>query len=289
MGKDLLENLERQVDEVESLQAIYGTDEVVDGGVRIEVSGLDVARGILESGGLQEGAITLLVTFGEADLLQLSGVRVRLPAAYPSDASPVVDLGSKFLTTRCGSELVELAAESLGSECLFQLLQSIVSAVEEGAREVREEEEQAKEEEEDLKRHLEAKLAEGRRAQTKTVLGRRMCFSHHIIAQSKRSAVIQWALELKLGGCSKIGWPGLVCVEGDERHCQIYISMLQRLRWKKFVVRGEEQVEAGDGETLDSLRRLPAGFCEFQQDEMHLFAGTLKDAGLEDLFRTSMK
>lgn len=79
------------------------------------------------------------------------------------------------------------------------------------------------------------------------------------------------------------------CRCSEERHCQLYVQLLQRLRWKKFVVRGEEQVRGREGQTVDDMRKLPSGFCEFGQEEAHLFAKTLKDAGLEDLFRTSMK
>ena len=82
--------------------------------------------------------------------------------------------------------------------------------------------------------------------------------------------MINWAIELNLGGCSKIGWPGLIAVEGDERNCQVYVQMLQRLRWKRFTVRGEQQVvcDKTQYQSIDSMRQLPKGFCEFQQDEM---------------------
>ena len=82
------------------------------------------------------------------------------------------------------------------------------------------------------------------------MLGRRCCYSHHIIAPAKREAssllvsasarqsslppggdavgasanrrrqaVMQWALQLGLSGLSKIGWPGVVIVEGPEAGC----------------------------------------------------------------------
>ena len=37
------------------------------------------------------------------------------------------------------------------------------------------------------------------------------------------------------------------------------VDALQRLRWKHFVCRGEEQVPCGPGESVASLRRLPLG------------------------------
>ena len=62
----------------------------------------------------------------------------------------------------------------------------------------------------------------------------RILFSHHIIADSKRSAVCNWAADLALGGFSKIGWPGLILVEGEEENCKIYVQSLQRCEYLTF-------------------------------------------------------
>jgi hypothetical protein len=53
----------------------------------------------------------------------------------------------------------------------------------------------------------ELRLDEGGAGGGPEVLGRRCCYSHHIIAPGKRQAVMQWALQLGLAGLSKIGWP----------------------------------------------------------------------------------
>merc|ERR1719491_2092130 len=95
------------------------------------------------------------------------------------------------------------------------------------------------------------------------VLGRRGFFSHHIIADSKRRAISKWALQLKLGGLAKIGWPGIIIVEGDERNIRAYVEALSRLRWKHFVVRAEQTVECLPGQSVDELRILPRQFEEF--------------------------
>lgn len=127
------------------------------------------------------------------------------------------------------------------------------------------------------------------RHSTSTVLGRRLLYSHHLIADSKRAAVQQWALELRLGGFSKIGWPGVIIVEGDELDCQEYVQRLQRLRWKHLVVRGEEQTEIGEGSSLDGMRQLPWGFEEFGSDAMSVLAQRCRECGVEELFLTCMK
>ena len=122
------------------------------------------------------------------------------------------------------------------------------------------------------------------------VLGRRILFSHHIIADSKRSAVCNWAAELKLCGFSKIGWPGLILVEGDEENCKIYVQSLQRLRWKMLVVRGEQQVKGDMGQSLDDLRVIKnKRFIEFGKNQMSQFAQTCRDYDLEDLFFAALK
>ena len=67
-----------------------------------------------------------------------------------------------------------------------------------------------------------------------TKLGGRVMYSHHIwapgdqkmlLAQSylplgKRRAIQRWAHDLWLGGYSKIGYPGIIIVEGPEECCQ---------------------------------------------------------------------
>ncbi|TMW68603.1 hypothetical protein Poli38472_006071 [Pythium oligandrum] len=117
-------------------------------------------------------------------------------------------------------------------------------------------------------------------------LGRRAIYFHHIIASTKRRVVKEWALELDLGGFSKIGWPGVVIVEGDEDAAQEYVRRLQHLRWKQMVVRGE-QTESG--ESIEAMRRLPRGFTEFPENGMSDAASLCREVGVEDLFLSVMK
>jgi hypothetical protein len=126
-------------------------------------------------------------------------------------------------------------------------------------------------------------------AVTEQVLGRRAIYFHHIIAPTKRQVVMEWALELQLSGFSKIGWPGVVIVEGAEGDVQEYVRRLQHLRWKQIVVRGE-QTERGEGQSVEQMRKLPRGFREFpEKSGMAALAAACRDAGIEQLFLTTMK
>jgi len=48
------------------------------------------------------------------------------------------------------------------------------------------------------------------------ILGRRIIYSHHIISSTKRKDLRQLATHYKLGGYMKIGWPGIIIIEGHE-------------------------------------------------------------------------
>ncbi|RLN95114.1 hypothetical protein BBJ28_00000120 [Nothophytophthora sp. Chile5] len=137
----------------------------------------------------------------------------------------------------------------------------------------------------------EGEKAEAEAPQPRMILGRRAIYFHHIIASNKRRVVKEWASELQLGGFSKIGWPGIVIVEGAEANAQEYVRRLQHLRWKQMTVRGEQTQELteGDSRGLDALRRLPRGFQEFPEDGMSSLAAGCRAAGLEELFLTTMK
>lgn len=120
-------------------------------------------------------------------------------------------------------------------------------------------------------------------------LGRRAMFSHHIIASSKRDAISRWATQLHLGGLAKIGWPGVIIVEGDERNVRAYVEALSRLRWKHFVVRAEQVLEGVPGQSVDDLRALPCTFEEFGTDAMSAFAARCREHGVEELFLRCLK
>ena len=133
---------------------------------------------------------------------------------------------------------------------------------------------------------------------------RRLIYSHHIIATDKRAAITSNALELRLGGFVKHGWPGVILVEGLEGNVEEYYRRLKRFQWKHLEVRGEEIIEkahsyfAGDEshtalsairETLlVSLCRIPRAFEELGDcgDALSEAGRRCREAGLEDLFST---
>ena len=120
------------------------------------------------------------------------------------------------------------------------------------------------------------------------VLGRRLIHSHHIIAPSKRKAIVDLAQDYNLGGCYKYGWPGIILIEGGEADCMAYVEEIKTLRWQHLGVRGEQQLHVRDRDALERSRVLPSRMQDLG-DDMSIIAKQCKEAGLEELFLTSMK
>ena len=120
------------------------------------------------------------------------------------------------------------------------------------------------------------------------VLGRRLIHSHHIIAPSKRKAIVELAQHYNIGGCYKYGWPGIIVIEGEEADCISYVEEIRTLRWQHLVVRGEQHVPVNDRTELEKARMLPNKMQDLG-DDMSVIAKQCKETDLEELFLTSMK
>jgi len=106
-----------------------------------------------------------------------------------------------------------------------------------------------------------------------TELTRRLIYSHHIIAPSKRAGLRECAQILGVTTLVKIGWPGAICLEGPRDRVDAFVNHITRWRWKQLAVRGEQDAEE---------RALPRVFLE--TSDMSTFAGHLRAAGLQELF-----
>jgi hypothetical protein len=83
--------------------------------------------------------------------------------------------------------------------------------------------------------------ADAGRVHCRATLGRRIIYSHHIIANSKRKALVLLSSESRLGGFVKIGWPGVIVIEGSESSCQFFVHDVMSWRWQHLSVRARER------------------------------------------------
>ncbi|KAL3910601.1 MAG: hypothetical protein SGARI_002043 [Bacillariaceae sp.] len=84
----------------------------------------------------------------------------------------------------------------------------------------------------------------------------------------------------------KIGWPGLLIIEGDDDACIELYDRIRRWAWQYLVMRGEQQEVVPRESTIDDMRKFPL-FVEVE--DMSTVAEHCRNVGLEALFRTSMK
>eukprot|EP00747_Dinoflagellata_sp_TGD_P079765 gnl/TRDRNA2_/TRDRNA2_160631_c0_seq2.p1 gnl/TRDRNA2_/TRDRNA2_160631_c0~~gnl/TRDRNA2_/TRDRNA2_160631_c0_seq2.p1 ORF type:complete len:345 (+),score=91.85 gnl/TRDRNA2_/TRDRNA2_160631_c0_seq2:56-1090(+) len=116
-------------------------------------------------------------------------------------------------------------------------------------------------------------------------LSRRSCFSHHIIAECKLEVIREWAAQLRLGVLMKIGWPGVLVIEGDERAVVAYVDALSALPWRYFKVRGARLVEGYPDQCVDDFRLLPIAVEEFGEDlKIDVLEARCQELGVLDLY-----
>jgi hypothetical protein len=124
------------------------------------------------------------------------------------------------------------------------------------------------------------------------ILGRRLIYSHHIISKIKRADIKALASDFQLSGYMRIGWPGLLIIEGREDDCLAFYDEIRGWNWQYLVIRGEQQdsLAVPSTSTEEQIIATNRKFDKFQEvEDMSVVAQHCRDVGLEALFRTSMK
>eukprot|EP00468_Gymnochlora_sp_CCMP2014_P003076 CAMPEP_0167758252 /NCGR_PEP_ID=MMETSP0110_2-20121227/10367_1 /TAXON_ID=629695 /ORGANISM="Gymnochlora sp., Strain CCMP2014" /LENGTH=576 /DNA_ID=CAMNT_0007644511 /DNA_START=116 /DNA_END=1842 /DNA_ORIENTATION=+ len=267
-----IENEQSVADEVEALEAILG-----EGNVDVTRSGVVVIKVEIRLTNEVSGRPPLLLS-------------VTPSPGYPSQRLPEFSIYADWLTsnkkTQAYSELVRIAKEELiGCPVLYSWVGWLQENVKPPPAI------QASSSNENLPSkmnnlHLSSSSnIDTPKIESPVVLSRMIIYSHHIIASSKRQAVMEEAVNRDLGGMSKIGWPGVIVVEGRKENVKDYFATLKRLRWQQLTVRGEETVKGLPGQTLNDLRVLPRRkFVEYGEMGMSQIAAACKTAGLGFLF-----
>lgn len=120
-------------------------------------------------------------------------------------------------------------------------------------------------------------------------LVQRLIYSHHIIAKSKRKSLKDLATKYNLGGYVKIGWPGIIILEGVEADCDGFTGEIKGMKWQHLNVRGEQHTEFDSLEILEGARVFSCQFVELDQHEMSTLATLCQERGLASLFKSCMK
>lgn len=278
--------LQAQVDEVQALQACYpDLLELAEA----EAAALALAEHVAAGGAAPDCVPALGGTLQLPDPV-LAGQPVLLRFTLPKEAGKPTRLQVLTNAARCDADQLQELASSTAAECARDGTPCLLLAADLLARAV----EGLAAAQQQAKDGAKASRDRGSRASPQQegrerVLSRRCLWFHHINSTTKRKHILEWGRELRLGGLSNPGIPGVVVVEGAGSDVDEYISRLRRLRWQAMAVRGEEDEAHACPQALEAARRLPLGIRELGEEEMGRLAAACREAGLEQLFLSALK
>lgn len=277
-----LEALERALQEIEALEAIYGYDGA-DGFTVLSDSELIAARSAVEAvshvsadwvAPQLEIKLKISLELGAGEVV--AWLRCSLPPGYPQIAAGVsvsVEGLDKKTQQNLSLMLKQKALTLVGDEAVMEIvqeLQVIAPSVVEEHRKTRSKNEPPQ------PPTSAAPLAA-------SVFGRRWIWAHHITDTGRCKAIINEAGEASLGGFLKSGYPGIVVVEGEAQACNEFTQWLKgsKSRPGGFGRNWGHHVR-GEIVTLHGMRKLPDTFEEVK--ELAVLAQVCKDRGLESEF-----
>ena len=287
-----LEALERAVQEVEALDAIYGYDE---GGFTIHSEAeLLAAQAAVESAELAAGAapqldIELQIELDEDDdgsdapaVPTKARLRCSLPPGYPLICAAVsvsVEGLRRASADELSAKLTDKAAELAGGEAVSELvqeLQEIAPAVVAGERAAK----------------LAASTKPSEPGEAPAQFGRRWITAQTVTKRPNRQMAVVWANDLELGGFLKPGSPGIFVFEGEASACDTFIHQLRNVQnscLRALSVRGAVSMALSSDDTtgaaVDAQRKLPRPFVDLDVCAMGVLSAKANEAGLDEEFR----
>lgn len=279
--RDWLEALDRAVQEVEALQAIYCDDDE-DVAIRLTIKSireLEAARLLAESEEpLQPDQIPNLelemqVSTEETPSTMSARLYFGLPPGYPSyEAVNVTVLTAEGFTSREAREdlarqLQEKAREIIGSESVMEITQECQERL------MQLQIETAKERQNNTAPEDQA---------TQQSIGRRWIWVHHITNRQRKEDIVREAQENALGGYLKAGYPGVVVVEGAKRGCDEFVMWIKGNKSRPGGF-GRQWGHHVRGELEINTLLLPRPFHALEES-MSVLATQCRELGLEDEF-----
>lgn len=278
----LKENLEQQLDEIETLQCIYSQpgeffieQQIVDRLTGYVVHGQNDYPKCVECDVHLTVENNQSVTESEFDIQ----VKCRLTNEYPTTQYPEVHIHSDSLT-RNGQDSLNVDLQSYittelvqGDACLMLIIEwACVNAP-----------------------NYYTPSSGSTVDETDTVELNEFCrmwlYMHHIYSKTKRHNILSLASELDLTGFCLPGKPGVVCIEGTSGQTKQFYDVLRRWNWKSITCRKREVTKGV--QQIDSERKI-VGFKELFFDthgqrsnhmDLGQFREYLKTHNLEYMFK----
>ncbi len=226
---DELEALERAVEEIGALEAIFGYE---DGAFTVHSEGaLAAARSAIEDPAeLPDGwsapqldiELRLMLELVDSDAEDgrpVARLRCTMAPGYPAVCCASVSVSIEGLrrgaADRLTERLTEKAASLVGEEAVMELVQELQDIAPETIREQRD--------------ALVAEAAAPKSGSPASApqFGRRWIWAQTVTKPPNRALAVNWANDLQLGGFLKPGSPGIFVFEGESAACDEFIKQLK--------------------------------------------------------------
>ena len=76
--------------------------------------------------------------------------------------------------------------------------------------------------------------------------------SHHLVSTTKRRSLHRWSSELSICGFAKVGYPGVIYAQGEQRNVEEFVSDVKSMQWLALKVRFVEPIDLGSEEHRQS-------------------------------------
>eukprot|EP00048_Salpingoeca_helianthica_P022258 m.17276 g.17276 ORF g.17276 m.17276 type:complete len:261 (-) comp7086_c0_seq2:22-804(-) len=216
---DFGECLRRQIEEIESLQAI------------LEENFKFISPFCLEElvEAAEAGIPSPRVEFEIQALIENTPIEISfyLPRSYPTAAlvatfsCPALDKdGERRLTAECARQ----ASTWVGEACVYTCVEWV---------------------REHAARYFasRAEAAAPSHEATSVVLVRQYIYFHHVYSREKMRSILGWASDFNITGFLLPGKPGAICAEGLEENVRDFVEHIRRLPWQKMQSRHHEREE----------------------------------------------
>ncbi len=227
---DLLDCLERTVNEMDALEAIYGSSN--DPSQTIESCEFSVvskeafalARALLQQSEVEAAnypelqlEITLQTSFnGALDTRELT-LKCKLPPGYPELPAKVTILVEglkRSVRDELASMLNDKASSMSGQEAIMVLVEEFKQLAPEYLS---------------VSSQHQVQIFRSREGETRSLysFGRRWIWVHHIKDSDRRKSIVAEATGLHLGGFLKAGYPGIIVIEGNTVDCEDFVAWVK--------------------------------------------------------------
>jgi len=234
--EERIESLDRALDEIEVIEAIYGCAEQDDDAASafsiISVAEHQKAKDFFATGSSDDASsgasipqleieLRIPIINNDNDVEPVCDATLRwcLPPGYP--LIPAVVSIISLTALRRGSreelsnEINQHAKELAGQEAILQLVECVKEKVAEHLARDRL-----------ISNNVDTVTDEAQSSHS-TKWGRRWIWVHHITNIDRCKSIVQEAKQLGLGGYLKPGYPGVVVVEGPSLRCDEFVSFIK--------------------------------------------------------------